>query len=180
MMRFSQIQFRRGLQRLYLCGSILWIIALAVWFPWRELRKAPALTDADIAANDYSAPARQGGGDWFQRNAPAARTGQSLSTYGTISPPPAGYTLDSPPALDPDTFMAEQARKQGKYSQADVQEASPPLRIISSQPPPGGDSQTPPQRVALIQLLCLIGAPVIGYGVLFHVARWVYRGFVNA
>jgi len=71
----------------------------------------------------------------------------------------------------------------GKYSDKDVnpatawkvvEERPTPLTIIKSEPLPAGESRSS-KILGLAGLLFL--PPAIGYIMLFHVLRWVYRGF---
>jgi len=146
-MNLSRLYFRRGLHRLYLCGSILWLIIVIAWFPWDEL-KPTALTDRDIQAFDAK-------------------------------------------ARDPDTFMAQQRSgpKRDVFDQIDAEEKAkmqPSTAVdYDALARQAGAIESPRQLTtkgrsgSLIRLFYFVSAPLIGYTLLFHVARWIYRGFIQ-
>lgn len=151
------MNYRRGLQRVYLVLTVAWFLLVLlmvvsnrwVWEPWQ--------------ITPSYAP------DWFTQNAPHAVDYTALAKEaGAISsqpanalpPPPPGYTIDS-------TRVDSGASR-----------LPPGAKLVSGSVPqqPSAIGVSTFRKVIWITWLSL-PMPVIGYLLLFHVSRWVYRGF---
>jgi len=166
------MNYRVGFQRLYAVLTVAWIALVLLTAPAARLKfwNADPIDWAVVSPDQAFTP-------------PPLDSDQGRALQ--LPPPPQGYLLDSPVRhsrdAKPGGLVADKpgapsgSEFGGVPVGAEQQRVAAPLGITRSEPL----SATRNPRWTKIRWLAgmLFLPPVIGYVLLFHVLRWVYRGF---
>jgi hypothetical protein len=186
------MNYRRGLQRVYAVLTVGWIVTLLFAQPPNRLKfwslpidydalakKAGAISssppvDYDALAQqaraisssvDYTAVTKQFGGTPV---APSAQTGKDWFAANA----PKSSEPFRPPPLSSWKGSAADSSDAGTFKLAPPSSWQGPADLSSL-----GYTETSRLGKLLWLLGVLLIPPAIGYGLLFYLARWVYRGF---
>jgi hypothetical protein len=176
-MNFAMIRtmnWRAGFQRVYAVLSVVWIAVVLLAAPTARLKFWATEIDYDALAQQARSGRYRAEDIELPPGAKLTDPGEWLKKHATdsqVSPAPQRKAEWKPPPQDVFTDI-DIAAHDSQASRVSTPQSK--LSIVKSEPLPITES-----RLSKIRWLSamLFLPPVVGYILLFHVFRWVYRGF---
>ena len=184
------MNIRLGFQRLYAVLTVAWFGLVLLAAPRDKLKfweadRAAALTPDSFMAAQRKPATPVGKGDWFEQNAPD-QPARDVRVPPSFTPDNNSAKASSAAPVDLSAYrtVSEKApagsvSSFGDKGWQDVPNAADArgwqlVSTAASKPP--ADGETPLSKVTWLGGILFL-RPAIGYLLLFHVLRWVYRGF---